>query len=156
MAALTFSSSRAPGAEGWGRWTGYSRQCVSPRKKKKKKDLCLCLVTQPCPTLWDPLDCSPPSSSVHGIFQARILEWIAISSSKGSSQPRDQTCVSCITGGFFTCWAIRKAQNKIIVWLLRITISIGAVNMIFHLKRRKHGKKKGSTDQVFMISPLSK
>ena len=45
---------------------------------------------QSCPTLCDPMDCSPPGSSVHGILQARILEWVAISSSRGSSQPRDQ------------------------------------------------------------------
>ena len=52
----------------------------------------------------DPMDCNPPGSSVHEISQARILEWVAISSSKGSS-PRDQTrvsCGSCIAGGFFT------------------------------------------------------
>ena len=50
---------------------------------------------QSCPTLRDPMDCSPPGSSVHGISQARILEWGAISSSRGSSPPRDQTHVSC-------------------------------------------------------------
>ena len=49
----------------------------------------------------DPMDCSPPGSSVCGILQARILEWVAISSSRGSSQPRDQTWVSCIAGRFF-------------------------------------------------------
>ena len=49
------------------------------------------LVAQLCPTLWDPRDCSPPGSSVHGIFQARRLEWVAMPSSKGSSWPRDQT-----------------------------------------------------------------
>ena len=49
------------------------------------------LVTQLCPTLCDPMDGSPPDSSVHGIFQARILEWVAISFSRRSSQPRDQT-----------------------------------------------------------------
>ena len=54
------------------------------------------LVTQSCPTLWDSMDCSLPGSSVHGIFQARILEWVAISSSRGSSWPRDWTWVSCI------------------------------------------------------------
>ena len=48
------------------------------------------------------MDCSPPSSSIHGIFQARVLEWIAISFSRGSSQPRDRICVSRIPGGFFT------------------------------------------------------
>ena len=46
-------------------------------------------------TLFNPLDCSPPGSSVHGILQARIWEWVAISYSRGSSQPRDQTSVSC-------------------------------------------------------------
>ena len=59
-------------------------------------------VDQLCPTLCDPMDCSLPDSSVHGIFQARVLEWIAISSSRGSSQPRDQTQVSHIAGRFFT------------------------------------------------------
>ena len=48
-------------------------------------------VTQSCPTLCDPMDCSPSGSSVHGIFQAIVLEWIAISFSRGSSQPRDRT-----------------------------------------------------------------
>ena len=51
---------------------------------------------QSCPTLCDPMDCSPPGSSVHGILQARILEWVAISFSRGSSWPRDQTRVSYI------------------------------------------------------------
>ena len=53
-----------------------------------------CSVSQSYPTLCDPLDCSPPDSSIHGIFQARILEWVAMS----SSQPRDWTHVSCIAG----------------------------------------------------------
>ena len=51
---------------------------------------------------FNPMDCSLPGSSVHGILQARILEWAAISFSMGSSRPRDQTCISCITGRFFT------------------------------------------------------
>ena len=50
---------------------------------------------QSCPTLCDPTDCSPPGSSVHGILQARILEWVAMPSSRGSSRPRDRTPVSC-------------------------------------------------------------
>ena len=54
------------------------------------------LVTQLCLALCDPMDCSPPSSSVHGMLQARILEWVA-TSSRGSSQPRDQTHISCIS-----------------------------------------------------------
>ena len=58
-----------------------------------------------------PMDCSLPGSSVHGIFQAIVLEWIAISFSRGSSQPRDQTQVSCIIDRYFTVWAIREIQK---------------------------------------------
>ena len=54
------------------------------------------------PTLCDPMDCSLPGSSVHRIFQARLLEWVAVSFSRGSFLPRDQTCVSCTAGRFFT------------------------------------------------------
>ena len=54
-----------------------------------------------CPTLCDPMDYRLPASSVHGIFQARILGWVAISLSTGTSRLRDQTCVSCLAGGFF-------------------------------------------------------
>ena len=60
------------------------------------------VVTPSCLTLCDPMDCRPPSSSVHGILQARILEWVAIAFFKGSSQPKDQTWVSYIAGRFFT------------------------------------------------------
>ena len=59
-------------------------------------------VAQSCPTLCDPMDCSPPGSSVLGIFQARVLEWIAISFSRGSSRPRDRTRVSRIVDRRFT------------------------------------------------------
>ena len=59
-------------------------------------------VAQSCPTLCDPMDCSPPGSSVHGIFQARLLEWVAISFSSRSSQPRDRTRVSHTAGRRFT------------------------------------------------------
>ena len=62
-------------------------------------------VTQLCPTLCNPMDCSPPGSLVPGIFQAWILEWVAISFSRGSSQPRDRTQVSHIVGRHFTIWA---------------------------------------------------
>ena len=65
-------------------------------------------VAQLCPTLCDPMDCSLPHSSVHGIFQARILEWVAISFSRASSQPRDRTRVSRIVGKHFTIWATRE------------------------------------------------
>ena len=76
--------------------------------------VCVCvLVTQSCPTLCDPVDCSPSGSSVHGILQAVILEWIAIPFSRGSSQPRDRTPVSYITGRFFIIWATREAHLHI-------------------------------------------
>ena len=60
------------------------------------------LVAQPCPTLCDPVNCSPPGPSVHGILQTKILQQVASSSSRGSSRPRDRTQVSRMAGGFFT------------------------------------------------------
>ena len=66
-----------------------------------------CLVTQSCPTLYNLVNCNPLGSSIHGILQARILEWVAISSSRGSSQPRDGTPVPCesfTANGLFYCW----------------------------------------------------
>ena len=62
----------------------------------------VCLVVQSCSTLCGPVVCTPPDSSIHGILQARILEWVAILFSRGSSQPRDRTQVSLIAGRFFT------------------------------------------------------
>ena len=67
-------------------------------------------VTQSCLTFCDSMDCSMPGSSVHGVLQARTLEWVAIPFFRGSSQPRDQTLVSCIAGRFFTIWATREAS----------------------------------------------
>ena len=68
------------------------------------------LVAQLCPTLSNPMDCSPPGSCVRGIPQARILEWVAIPFSRGSSWPRDQTQVSCKAGRFFTIGSTRDPQ----------------------------------------------
>ena len=69
------------------------------------KLLCACvLVVQLCLVLYDPVDCIPPGSSVHGVLQSRVLEWVVIPSSRGSSPPRDQTWVSYIAGKFFTTW----------------------------------------------------
>ena len=80
------------------------------------------LVTQLCPTLCNPMDCSPPGSSVHGILQARILGWVAMPSSRRSFQPRDWTHIfmsPALAGGFFTTSAtwespliIREMQIK--------------------------------------------
>ena len=66
------------------------------------------LVNQLCLTLWDPMDCTAPGSSMPRILKARTLEWVAISFSRGSSQPGDQTWVSCTAGRFFTVWATRE------------------------------------------------
>ena len=68
-------------------------------------------VAQSCLTLCDSMDCSPPGSSVHGILQARILEWVAISFSRGSSRPRDWTQVSHIAGIRFNLRATREALD---------------------------------------------
>ena len=65
-------------------------------------------VVQSCPTLCDPMDSSLPRSSIHGIFQATVLEWVAISFSRRSSQPRDRTQVSRVVGRHFTIWATRE------------------------------------------------
>ena len=62
------------------------------------KDPCCGLAAKSCLTLCDPMDCNPPGSSVHGISQAKILEWVAISFCRGSSQPRDQTQIPCVWG----------------------------------------------------------
>ena len=59
--------------------------------------VCVCVCLLSCARLCDPMDCSPPGSSVWRISQARILEWVAISSGRGSSQPRDRTSVFCIS-----------------------------------------------------------
>ena len=57
----------------------------------------VCVHAQLCPTLWSPTDCSLPGTSVHRIFQAKILEWVVISFSKGSFWPKDWTCISCVS-----------------------------------------------------------
>ena len=81
----------------------------------------VCLVAQLYLTLCEPMDCSPPDSSAHGIFQARILELVAIRFSRWSFHPSDLTQVSCIAGRFFTCWAIGEAlitfRKGLLKWL---------------------------------------
>ena len=73
------------------------------------------LVARLCLTLGDPMDCSLPGSSVHGILQARILEWVAIPFSRVPSWPRDQSPISCTAGRFFTVWAKRETPH-IFLW----------------------------------------
>ena len=83
----------------------------------------VCMHAQSRPTLCGPVDCSPPGSFVQGISHARILEWVAVSSSRGLSQSRDWTRVSCIAGGFFTTEPLgkhtpssRMIQIRVIPW----------------------------------------
>ena len=73
-------------------------------------------VAQSYPTVCDPMGCSLSGSSIRGIFQARVLEWIAISFSRGSSWPRNRTQVSLIAGRRFTVWATREAQLSSLKW----------------------------------------
>ena len=91
------------------------------------------LAAQSCMTLCDPMDCSPPGSSVHGIPQARILVWAAISFSRGSSQPRDWIWVSCIAGEFFTNWATREAPwLKYLLLFPLMSLAISFAICLFH------------------------
>ena len=79
-------------------------------------------VANSCLTFWHPKDCSPPGSSVHGISQAGILEWVAISFSRGSSSPRDQTRVSRIGRGIVYLWATRAAHcSSLCMCIVRVT-----------------------------------
>ena len=104
------------------------------------------VLAQLCPTLWDPMDCSLPGSSVHGISQARILEWVAIPFSRGSSWPRDQTQVSGTVGRFLTVWNTREAHawvqiqtSPIISWIMFLNYSnflcVGFITYKMAIKR---------------------
>ena len=73
--------------------------------------VCTLVYAQSCLTLCDPLDCSPPGSSVHGISQERILEWVAISSSQRFFQPRNQICISCVS-----CTASEFFTTELLNW----------------------------------------
>ena len=92
----------------------------------------MCVISRFSPVcLCNPMDCNSPGSSVHGILQARILEWVAMSSSRGSSQPRDQTgvcCVSCIGRWILyppSNWGSPKVGSRYLFILLQITTLLG-------------------------------
>ena len=94
------------------------------------------LVTQSYPTLCNSMDSRPPGSSDHGILQARILEWIAISLSRASSQPRDWTCVSCIGKWILYHWATREACDYWLIWqaiIFVLNIIIFVVQSLSHV-----------------------
>ena len=107
----------------WQFYLGWSwgREINSVSEPVAEITLIFIILTQLCPTLCDHMDCSPPGSCVHGILQARILEWVAISYSRGSSGPSDWTRVSLIVTKFFTMWATREACNTIKSTCLKCT-----------------------------------
>ena len=114
--------------------------------------------TQSCPALYNPMDCSLPGSCVHGILQARILEWVAVSFSRVSSQLRDQTQVSCITctaGRFFTCWT-RRFNTYTSLSVLKVT-SLYRFFLLFikadtNAQFKIHAKKKPKKCQFFLFN----
>ena len=89
-----------------------------PLDAKNWKSECETEVAQSCLTLCNPMDCSLLGFYVHGIFQARILDWVAISFSRRSSQSSDRTFISCIPGGFFTSELPEKPKRKLIMYLI--------------------------------------
>ena len=104
-------------------WSGNYDPTWSKKKKKKTVMDSVYVparkrseVAQSCPTFCNPMDCSLPCSSVHGIFQARIREWVAISFFRGSSRPRDRTRVFHIAGRYFTIWATPANTTPISCW----------------------------------------
>ena len=115
------------------------------------------LFAQLCPTLSDPMDCSPPSFSVHGISQARILEWFAISSSRRSSWPRDQTRASRIVGRVFTIWATSEAP-----WIRYLKVNKPFLRCEPHMTRPtqwwqiSHSFNKDRKDQIEHHSEMMK
>ena len=116
-----------PHIKGWSFFPFFwIRACMWLALTNKMQQKCATpkvLVSQSCLTLYDPMDYSPSGFSVHGLSQARILEWVAISFSRGSSWPRDWTCVSWIAGRFLTIWATREATPKAVCqfqgWILQ-------------------------------------
>ena len=119
-------------------YTLWSNVCIKPEWKLNKSSLQIypsCKnrlllqikkseVTQSYPALCNPMDCSLPGSSIHGIFQARVLEWVATSFSRGSSWPRDWTQVSRIAGRHFTTQVCHIAGRRFTVWATREVLTI--------------------------------
>ena len=99
------------------------------------------LLAQSRPTLGDSMDCSPQGSSLHGVLQVKILEWVAAPFSSGSSWPRDWALVSCIAGGFFTNWATRELQRA---------------DQIFANWGRKGVQRQGRRSQETTVQPWSR
>ena len=106
----------------------------------------MCIVAQSCPTLCDPMDCSPLAPLSIGILQARILEWVAMASSRGSSQPGDQIQVSRAAGRLLTVWATREIKQyitfefqKILIIFQRSWMSLHYYSLVeFHISWQYH------------------
>ena len=114
------------------RGLGGLREGIFPRTRVEVPFICsaaihyfcyCCLVAKSCLSLCNPMDCNPPGSFNHGIPQARIVEWVAIYFSRGSSRPRDWTCIPELAGRFFITWATREPQNSHICLNLQFTIT---------------------------------
>ena len=102
-------------------------------------------VARSCPTPCDPMD-----YTVHGVVQARILEWVAFPSSRGSSQPRDRRQVSHTAGRFFTSWATREwALNMYLELIILIFISVGMKNWAYIFQKKKEKER-----ETFSIFPI--
>ena len=139
------------------------------------------VVPQLCPTLCDPMGCSPPGSSVHGFLQARILEWVAIPFSRRSSQSKDWTLVFHIASRFFTIWATREAliqlraalkkKKKVflscsiliwsdLIWSLWIIISpfshfSDSLNILCNILQGKLSFKKNVLNQLILLRHMT-
>ena len=106
------------------------------------------LVTQLCPTLFNPLDCSPPGSFVHGILQGRILRWVAYPFARGSSQPR------VIAGRFFTIWATWEAPCNVNVYQITILYTMHILQFYVNYASIKLKLRKGKTKETEPHIPL--
>ena len=120
-------------------WTAPSNFVINARYEIDESES---EVAQSCPTLWDPMDCSLPGSSLHGILQARVFEWVAISFSRGSSRPRDWICVSHIPGRRFNLWATREAPDW---WNWWTHPQIQFVKLTGHIQEKHHLVKMRNT-----------
>ena len=111
MVNLMCQLASAKGCPGCGECNSWVCQSVPRRDYSLNWLMLLSLVARSCLTLCDPMDCNPPGSSVHGILQARTLEWVAISSSKWYSWPRDRTCLFYIGRQILYHWALSNVDG---------------------------------------------
>ena len=103
--------------------------------------------------LCDPMDCKLPGSSVHGIFPARILEWVAMPFPRGSSQPKDWTCISCIAGGVFTVDPLGKPWGKVYNLILLMSIKREKLDTNMPIRRKLWRWRRRSHDAEVTKGP---